>query len=265
MTVLSTAYGHPVQESPPVIPHETLNFKLQREGEWALGRRELRFYRSWSGVAKLEMIFVDPGAGDGVCEQTFKIPTAELLAQGEWLVVGADDNAPRKIRAAYLTFTESGTYTFNITMGDGTGGSPGDPALVNALVRVDRAPVSREVVLVERTFEGQWRLAGFGPTPDGEGAVEVRVLGGSVYAMATDDYGLAFTANLEVTAGQRVRPTQFGGWLYEITEAGQLPPAEPQWWAAEGDNPSRLLGTARAIAVRYFRPLAHGPIPVEVV
>lgn len=263
MAVLNTV-GHPVQVGLPVIARAVLNFRLQRDGEWATGQRQLRFYRSWNTISVLLMVFQDPGAGEGYCDQTFKVSTAELLAQGEWLVVGIDENAPQKIRAAFLSLSESGTYTFNITMGEG-GASPGDPALVNAVVRVDQVAASREVVLIERTIDGQWHLAGFGPTPAGSGEIEARVQGGSVYAMATDDYGLEFVANLDVTVGLRVRPSTFSGWLYQITEAGTLPAVEPEWWAAEGENAPRPLGTARAIAVRYYRPLAHGPIPVEII
>tara|TARA_R110000751_G_scaffold276691_1_gene377840 strand:+ start:3963 stop:4328 length:366 start_codon:yes stop_codon:yes gene_type:complete len=121
------------------------------------------------------------------------------------------------------------------------------------------------VVVIERPSDGQWRIAGYGPTLDGEVELELKVTDGSCYALALDDFGVEFAASLDVIAGQRIRPTQYQGWLYEITEPGQLPVAEPQWWAAQGDNATRTLGTARALAVRYYRPLAHGPIPVEII
>ncbi|WP_339079617.1 hypothetical protein [Pseudomonas sp. TMP9] len=182
----------------------------------------------------------------------------------DWFLIGLDDAPPPRVRAAYLTLTESGTYTFNITSGEG-GGTPGTPAVVQARVRVDGLLASREVVLVEKPSDGQWRMAGYGPTPDGEGTIDVRVTDGSLYALGVDDWGTAFTADLAVTAGQTIRPSQYSGWLYRITEPGTLPATEPQWWAAEGDNVPRLLGTARAIAVRYYQPLAHGPVPVEIL
>jgi len=47
--------------------------------------------------------------------------------------------------------------------------------------------------------------------------------------------------------------------------AGTLPATEPEWWPIDGDNTPRDLGTARAVAVRYYRPLAHGPVPVEMI
>ncbi|PTU76831.1 hypothetical protein DBO86_22780 [Pseudomonas indoloxydans] len=191
------------------------------------------------------------------------VDLATLLAQGEWLVYAVDNELPRRTRAAYLRFEASGVYTFNITSGEG--GAAGEPAQVSARVRLERVPASRDVVLLERPADGEWRLAGYGPTPGGSGDIDVRVVGGDVYAIGVDDYGVQFVADLAVQVGQRIRPTQYSGWVYEITDAGQLPSTEPEWWAAVGENPSRPLGTARAVARRYFQPIAHGPVPIEVI
>lgn len=244
---------------PPTI---VIRARLLREGEVTTTAKFLRLYRSRETIGKLEAVFWAEN-GDGEFTQTCTLDLATLLAQGEWMAMGTDDVAPRKIRAVYLTLSESGTFTFNITSSEG-GGNPGTPAVVQARVRVDGALASREVVLVEKPSDGQWRMAGYGPTPDGEGTIDVRVTDGSLYAIGLDDWGTVFTADLAVAVGQTIRPPVFSGWLYRITEAGTLPATEPEWWAAEGENPSRPLGTARAIAVRYYRPLAHGPIPVEI-
>ncbi|WP_125837204.1 hypothetical protein [Pseudomonas saudiphocaensis] len=223
----------------------------------------LRFHRSLETLGQLQAVFWAEG-GAGEYTQTCDIDLATLLAQGEWLVMGLDDALPRRIRTTYLTLSESGTYTFNISSGEG-GGQQGDPGQVAGLVRVERLPADREIVLVERPADGEWRLAGYGPTPNGSGDIDVRVVGGDVYAIGVDDYGVVFVPDLAVQVGQRIRPTQYAGWLYEITDAGQLPSIEPEWWAAVGENPSRPLGTARAAARRYFQPIAHGPVPIEVI
>lgn len=204
-------------------------------------------------------------AGGGEFTQPYSVDLAALLAQGEWLACAVDDAPPRKTRAVYLTLTESGTYTFNITNGEGGGGATGEPATLPASVKVGGVPASREVVVIEKPSDGQWRLAGYGPTPGGAGSIDVRVTDGSLYAIGLDDWGTVFTADLVVAVDQTIRPSLFTGWLYRITEAGTLPATEPDWWPAEGDNASRLLGTARAIAVRYYQPLAHGPLPVELL
>jgi len=225
------------------------------------GYKRVLMYRDWASVHQLCQVF---DTSDGEFTAVRNLALATLLDQGEWLIAGVDDMPPRRTRAAYLSFSESGVYTFNITSGEG-GGQQGDPGRVAGLVRVERLPANREVVLVERPADGEWRLAGYGPTPGGSGDLDVRVVGGDVYAIGVDDYGVAFVPDLAVQVGQRIRPTQYAGWVYEVTEAGQLPAAEPVWWAAQGENPSQPLGSARAIARRYFQPIAHGPVPVEVI
>lgn len=244
-----------------VPPVANLRFRLLRDGEIATGRRRLRFFRDWDSVGKLELVFE---AELGEYTRTVPVDLATLLAQGEWLVTGVDPNLPRRTRATYMTFTGGGTFTFNITGSEG-GGAVGDPATIPARVRVDGELVGREVVVLEKPSDGEWRLAGFGPVPGGVAEIDLRITDGNLYALGLDDWGIAFTPDLAVSAGQTIRPTQFGGWLYRITESGTLPSAEPLWWAAEGGNAPRDLGTARAIAVRYYQPLALGPYPVEML
>jgi hypothetical protein len=184
----------------------------------------------------------------------------------EWIFLCQDDVAPRHSAARIVDVNQS--FVLEIDLDDGTGsGGGGQPGTMTASVRVEGAPARRDVVAVERTAAGAWQVAGYSTTDaDGDIDLPVRVSGGDVYVMASDNYGIPFQASLSVSVGSRVRPSAgFSGWLYEITEAGALPPAEPVWWGAEGENPSRPLGTARAIAVRYFRPLAHGPVPVEMI
>jgi len=247
--------------APP--PSITIRFRILREGEITTAAKFLCLYRGHEALSQLQLVFwAEPGEGEFT--QACTVDLATFLAQGEWLAMGIDDALPRRIRTAYLSLTVSGLYTFNITSGEG-GGQQGDPGQVSGLVRVERLPANREIVLVERPADGEWRLAGYGPTPSGSGDIDVRVVGGDVYAIGVDDYGVAFVPDLAVQVGQRIRPTQYAGWVYEITEAGQLPAVEPAWWAAQGENPSQPLGSARAIARRYFQPIAHGPVPVEVI
>lgn len=174
--------------------------------------------------------------------------------------------APRLGMTRWPTLSETANHLlFNLTENDGGNQVPTVDARLKAAATVDSVWASRETVIVERMDDGQWRVAGYGRTPDdGLGDIDLKVTtSGTVYAIALDDFGVTFVPGLAVAVGDRVRPAAFGGWVYEVTEPGELPAAEPEWWPAVGENPSRSLGTARAIAVRYFRPLAHGPVPVE--
>jgi len=242
-------------------PQAAVRFRMLREGEVTAGEKFLRFYRGWGSLDNLALVFWTE-SGQGEYSNTAVVDLATLQSR-EWLSFARDDAIPRKVRAAYLSFTEGGTYTFNITSGEG--GAGGEAATLEAVVRVDGALADREIVVIEKPSSGQWRLAGYGPTPGGDGVIDVKVTDGLCYALGLDDWGVSFQANLAVIAGQTIRPSDYTGWLYRITEAGTLPATEPEWWAAEGDNATRPLGTARAVAVRYYRPLAHGPIPVEML
>lgn len=242
-----------------IPPRVSIRFRLLRDGESSAERKYLRIYRDWDTISQLCYAFYS----DDEYTASGSFDLATLLAQGEWLAAGVSLTPPKRTRAVYLTLSESGTFTFNIASGEG--GNPGTPGVVQARVRVDGVLASREVVLVEKPSDGQWRMAGYGPTLNGEGTIDVRVTDGSLYAIGLDDWGTVFTADLAVTVDQTIRPSIFTGWLYRITEPGTLPAAEPEWWPSEGDNASRLLGTARAIAVRYYQPLAHGPLPVELL
>lgn len=241
-------------------PRVTIRFRVTRDGQVTPARKVL-FVFSRLGTADKPALVME--TLDGELTVARRVDQATLLANGAWLVIGNDDTPPQSIRAALVSLGDGGLFPFDIA--SGSGGGSGDPAVVPAIVRVDGDVASREIVIIERPTDGEWRVAGYGPTPGGAADISVRTVGGDLYAVGLDDFGLEFSAGLSVSVGQRVRPTVYSGWLYEITEPGVLPSTEPEWWAAQGDNASRPLGTARAIAVRYYRPLAHGPLPRELI
>ncbi|WP_339514437.1 hypothetical protein [Pseudomonas sp. RL_15y_Pfl2_60] len=185
----------------------------------------------------------------------------EVLAQAY------EYSSPRLGQSRWPTLSETANnLLFNISEGSGEAPVATVPARVDVAAAVDGVSAVREALIVEKMDDGQWRVAGYGATSGvGLSGLDLEVTtSGTVYAIGLDDYGQTFVPGGAAAVGDRVRPTVFTGWLYQITEAGNLPSSEPEWWTAEGDNPSRLLGTARAIAVRYYRPLAHGPVTVEL-
>lgn len=176
------------------------------------------------------------------------------------------DYDPAQPYAAIRTPNINADIHLQIDLNDGTGGGsePTVPATAPAVVRVERLPAAREVVAVERKADGTWRYAGT-TLVEGAGQLDVQVTGGALYVMAADDYGIPFQTNLTIAVGATIRPSAYAGWLYRCTEAGQLPAEEPEWWPAQGDNPAREVGTARLQAVRYYQPIAHGPVNYELV
>lgn len=175
---------------------------------------------------------------------------------------------PRLGMSRWPTIGESAdTLLFNITEGSGDNQVSTVDARVAVIAAVDSLPAVREVALVEKMDDGQWRVAGYGYSEAGVfKSLDLKVTtSGTLYAIGMDDYGKQFAPGVELAVGERVRPTQYTGWLYEVTQAGQLPSVEPDWWPASDVNPARLVGTVWLKAVRYYQPVAHGPVPVEFV
>lgn len=97
---------------PPAPPRIQLKFRFLRDGEVTSALKILRLFRGHSDIADVQLVFFADG---GEYSNTCSVSLAVFLAQGEWLAIGLDDALPRRIRATYLAFSESGTYTFNIT------------------------------------------------------------------------------------------------------------------------------------------------------
>lgn len=182
---------------------------------------------------------------------------------GPYLLLVTDEVLPRRAAARYPVITQD--LVLAVDLNDGTGGGAGLPALLPARVVIDGADAAREVLAVEQQADGEWRVAGHGRTTAGSADLDLRVSGGGrVYALGLDDWGVQFQPGLQVAIGVAIRPTLFQGWLYRVTQAGQLPAVEPEWWDETLTGP-QLVGTARAVVVRYYQPQALGPITVEMV
>jgi hypothetical protein len=257
---MPTTIRYPVRVQSRERLVEQIRFRILRDGVVTLGVKYVRISRSFNAASMLNF---GAAADDGEFTGYLKVSAQVLLDQQDWMLTVMDTTPPERVYAQKLSMPGSGTYTINILTGSGSEAT--DPGQVSALARVSGAPASREIVVVERKLDGDWRVAGNGATDAaGEIVLDVDVVGGALYALGLDDFGAPFTPGLSVPAGRRIRPSSFAGVLYEITEAGVLPAAEPEWWPITTEG-SRELGTARAVAVRYFQPVGHGPITVEMI
>lgn len=249
--------------APPVLTlftllRDSIRFRILRDGLVTPGVKYLRVCRSLNTSAQGEIALESL---TGEFTPFVSILRQELADQPAWVVYAEDATPPAKVHAQYLAIPGAGTYTLNILTG--TGSEVTEPATVDALFRLDGMPAERDVLVVERKLDGEWRVAGSGTSAaDGTVTVDLDVVDGSLYALGLDDFGLPFSPGLAVEVGRRIRPSVFTGVLYQITEAGVLPATEPEWWPITIEG-SRELGTARAEAVRYYRPLAHGPVTAE--
>ncbi|PJI50807.1 MAG: hypothetical protein CTR55_00475 [Pseudomonas sp.] len=239
---------------------QSLSLQVLREGEPTPDPKSVTLFVGDEPTGPSSFAFFKLGAEPAV--QRFK---TELL-RGQFLVQATDNGSPRLGLLRWPVFDAStSALSYNLTEGNG-GGLVTRPATIPIGARVDDQREIREVVVVERQADGQWRVAGAGSTaPETLVDLELEVTdAGTWYALGMDDWGEVFEAGQAVTVGHRVRPTLMEGWLYEVTQAGNLPASEPEWWPILGENPPRLIGTARLQAVRYYQPLGLGPVPVEM-
>lgn len=132
---------------------------------------------------------------------------------------------------------------------------------LSATVRVEDLPASRQVVAIELPANGEWRVCGAG-TSNADGIAMLPITGmptSRIYAVAIDDWGRPFVPGMAVAFGDVIRPTQFLGWMYQVTSPGVLPGEEPEWWNSMAGVP-QPVGTAMMQAVRHYQPIAHGPV-----
>lgn len=132
---------------------------------------------------------------------------------------------------------------------------------LTATVRVEDLPASRRVVAIELPADGQWRVCGAG-TSNSSGVATLPITGmptSRIYAVAIDDWGRPFVPGMTVAFGDVIRPTQFLGWMYQVTAPGVLPTTEPEWWNGMAGIP-QPVGTAMMQALRHYQPIAHGPV-----
>lgn len=252
VSVLPDMRGYP--------PLQALSLQVFRDGAATPQQKFVTLFKGDDPLGMYAVAFFQLGA-----QAKTQWISASLL-RGQFLVQASDNGSPRLGLLRWPVLDASTTsLSYNLTEGAG-GGLITQPAKISSRTQVDGVGRVRKVVVVERQADGEWRVAGAGDTSaDSWSDIELGVTAsGTHYALALDDFGVAFEPGKALQVGQRVRPTRFEGWLYEVTEPGNLPAVEPQWWPVQGDNPSRQIGTVRAVAVRYYVPLALGPVPVEM-
>lgn len=240
------------------VPKRTITLRVTRDGQQTSDYKEVVLLDSIRGLSALVRF---PIINGNTATKTF----AASAIDGHKALMLYDFDVFPIATARSLNITSD--IILNIDLNDGTGGEggvPTDPASISAVVRVDKLPAVREIVMIEKTNTGEWRMAGNQILQE-SGELEMQITGGQVFAIGLDDYGRPFQSGLTLEVGQAIRPGNFQGWLYRCTEPGQLPSEEPNWWPEQGENPPRLVGTARLQAIRYYQPIAHGPIHYELI
>ena len=163
-----------------------------------------------------------------------------------------------------------------IVLDNSGGGGPvieGDPAYLDGLVEqvhpmlgTVQALANSEVFAFERRGAEFVAMGSAFSNSQGEFRVETDIYGGGdVFAFAADFPGVTWQAGMALSLGDKVRPTQNNGYVYEIITAGVAGASEPAWWADQGDGTEGYIGSARAKAKPYYQPVGHGPLKMTLV
>lgn len=163
-----------------------------------------------------------------------------------------------------------------IVLDNSGGGGPvleGAPAYLDGIVEeihpmlgTVRALANTEVIAFERRGAEYVTMGSAYSNAVGEFRVETEVYGGGdIFAFAADFPGVIWQAVVELSMGDRVRPTVNNGYVYEVITAGNSGAEEPQWWADQGDGTEGYIGAARAKARPYYQPVGHGPLKMTLV
>ena len=162
------------------------------------------------------------------------------------------------------------------TASSGGGGGPvitGDPAYLDGVVEeihpmlgTVRVLANAEVVVFEKRTSGYVAMGSAYSNAVGEFRVETEIYGGEdIFAFAVDFPGAVWQPNIELGAGNKIRPTVNNGYVYEIVTAGNSGATEPTWWADAGDGSEGAIGGATAKARPYYQPVGHGPLKMTLV
>lgn len=92
----------------------------------------------------------------------------------------------------------------------------------------------------------------------GDYELDVAPYQGQCNVMAVPDYGREFSANTVFPLDTIIRPTTPNGYLYRITEAGELGAVEPDWPTTE--NQVITSGTVTMVTEIMLRPLVNSLI-----
>jgi hypothetical protein len=133
----------------------------------------------------------------------------------------------------------------------------GKPNSFSGTVLVSDQPAARNVVALALDGETPYQLARTVSDPS-TGAYTLNWNGyaGQVLITVHDDYGVPHVTGEARGVGERIHPSIYTGYVYDVTITGTLG-AEPVWPTSEGETV--FSGDCQLIAVPFYRPVSEGP------
>ena len=196
-------------------------------------------YLSYDSAVRVWLTEIDQSA----VYKIIALPLLDGLADGVWWVDGwvYDQNQIN------LTFKSSA---------DAAGS--GDPGTYTGQVLVADQPAQRIVTATALDADPPYLLARTVSDPGtGQFTLDWSGYSGQILITAIDDYGVPYAPGEARGVGERVHPSSYNGYTYEVTDTGVLG-AEPAWPTTPGAVVTS--GSVSLVAVPYYRPVTEGPI-----
>lgn len=142
----------------------------------------------------------------------------------------------------------------------GQGLGDGDPNSFTGSVRVADQPASRNVIATALDADPPYQLArAVSDAGTGQYVLEWQGYTGKMLITVFDDYGAPHVTGDARGVGERVHPSQYNGYTYQVIQSGSLG-AEPDWPTVA--DQTVWSGTVQLIAVPFYRPVSEGPFLV---
>lgn len=133
----------------------------------------------------------------------------------------------------------------------------GEPNSFSGTVLVADQPAARNVVALALDGETPYQLARTISDPStGAYTLEWSGYTGQILITVHDDYGVPHVTGEARGVGERIHPTVYTGYVYDVTITGTLG-AEPVWPTTAGQT--LFSGDCQLIAVPFYRPVSEGP------
>lgn len=133
----------------------------------------------------------------------------------------------------------------------------GESNSFSGTVLVADQPAARNVVALALDGETPYQLArAVSDESDGAYTLEWNGYIGQILITVHDDYGVPHVTGEARGVGERIHPTVYTGYVYDVTITGTLG-AEPVWPTTAGETV--FSGDCQLIAVPFYRPVSEGP------
>ncbi|WP_276681175.1 hypothetical protein [Thalassolituus oleivorans] len=226
----------------PSAPYASINHNLPTDADFFV----VQFFRSINQPEKVIVVrdtlrFLIAGIDTSATYKLLAFKISNGIADGVWWV----DNYVYDPDQVNIVFKSSAENS-----------QAGDPKSYSGTVLVADQPVIRTVVAVALDADTPYLLASTQSDSNGAYTLDWNGYTGQMLITVHDDYGVAHVSGEARGVGERIHPSIYNGYVYDVTITGTLG-LEPTWPTEAGQTV--LSGSCQLIAVPFYKPFSQGP------